>query len=315
MRISGAVILTILFAAWSETVFATSKPGEVRAGSLPDQLSLPPAERSAVSAEPLKPTSIVAVEGGRLTVLVQDRPLAWIIGEISRQSGIEVAGAETVTAVALSVQIKDIPIDQGLREILKNQDVFFLYEAEERGEEGSEEVKAGSLRAIWVYPKGQGRRIAPIPSEQGGRPGQVAEEGPDAGGVLDRAQAIELLIKRKGEQALDDLLRTLQDRDSSLRERALNAALDYGIPLPTSLLDDLVQYDPSPAVRLLALRAIMNGAEEALIEDPHTKTVAELAMSDPSPEVKGLAKQILDRLDDSRPQEEVEPLRGGQDVQ
>jgi hypothetical protein len=312
MKIGSTVILTVLLAA----VFATSQASEeIRAGSMAEHSVLPQAERSSSAAKPTRPPSLVTVEGGRLTLTVENRPIGWIIEEISRQSGIAVAGIETVTGETVSARLKDVPLDQGLREILKDKDLIFLYEAKERGGGVREEAKSvAPLKAVWVYPKGQGRRVAPLLSEQESAPIEIEENGSDHPGASDRARTIERLVKRKGEQALDDLLQALQDRDGQVRERALTAALDYGMPMPPSLLDDLVRYDPSPMVRFLTLKAIVNGAESALNNDPHIRKVAELALSDASPEVKEQAREILNRLDESL-RAEPELSRGEQEVQ
>lgn len=317
MKIGGTVILTVLLAASGGTVFATNQASEgIRPGPMAEHSVLLQAEGASSAAKPTSPPSLVTVEGGRLTLTAVNRPIGWIIEEISRQSGIAVTGIETITAETVSAWLKDVPLDQGLREILKDKDLIFLYEANERGGGAREEAKSVALlKAVWVYPKGQAGRVASLLSEQENAPIEIEENGSDHPAASDRARTIERLVKRKGEQALDDLLQALEDRDGQVRERAITAALDYGMPLPPSLLDDLVRYDPSPIVRLLSLKAMVNGAESALNNDPHIRKVAELALSDTSPEVKEQAREILNRLDEPLWRAESELSQGEQEVQ
>jgi hypothetical protein len=119
-----------------------------------------------------------------------------------------------------------------------------------------------------------------------------------------RAEAIERLIQRQGERALNEVVLALKDRDQQVRERALNAALNSGVPLAEDLLEELAQHDPSSVVRFLALGAVAGTVVDGHLasissENPNIKKVAESALNDPDPVVKEQARQILDQLEHS----------------
>lgn len=317
MRVGGAVILAVLLAA-EETVFAVNEANRDVGVEAPAQRESRPLAEPSSPPTTHEPPAFVTMDGGRLNLLVENRSLAWILEEISRKSGVVVNGAEAVPDAPVSVQLTDIPLDQGLRELLKAQDVFYFYRGDEKGGDGTsrgEERTAGSfLQAVWIFPKGEGRRMAPIPPELWASSRELKQglSHPDA---AERARTIESLVERNGEQARDDLLRALRDRDDQVRERALNVALASGVPLPASLLEELVQGDPSPAVRFLALGAIGIGSGDAPSDDPHIKTVAELALKDPDPDVQEQARQILEQLDQSSRPPDPEPRQGAEDPQ
>jgi hypothetical protein len=313
MRVDGAVLVVVLWLALGGTVFATSEPSEdIPVGSSAENTPVPPTELPSPTTPP-EPPSLVTVEGGRLTVLVENRPLEWILDEISRKSGVAVTGAETETGQPVSVQFKDLPLDQGLREILKDQDAFFFYGVDEKGGDetrGSGEAQSGSsLKAVWVYPKGQGRQIAPVPPEQWASTREMKQgvTDPDPGV---RSRTLELLVEREGERALNEVVLALRDRDDQVRERALHAALNSGMPLLPALLEELVQHDPSPMVRFLALGAVAGSNADSFSSNPNIKKVAEFALNDPSPEVKEQARQILEQLEHSPGPTEPEEQQG-----
>lgn len=223
--------------------------------------------------------SIINFKDGRLSVRVQNRPLEWVLEEISREGRVAIIRADGVGGERVSVQFQDLPLDEGLRQILKEKDAFFFY--------GVEEKPPASLRAIWIYPSRRGRGLAPVPPETWASTkeleGRLTEPDPQA-----RSQAVEALVERKGDRALDVVLQALRDADEQVRSWALYSALSAGVELPTDSLIDLALHDPSHNVRFLAL--------EALATDPNVRTVGEQALNDPSPHVRRKAQEILETL-------------------
>ena len=80
----------------------------------------------------------------------------WLAGA-TQKAGVPIILAEALHDRPLSLQLQDVPLEAGLRELLKEEDVFFFYSAEKA---------PSSLKAVWVYPKGQGRGLEPVPPEQ-----------------------------------------------------------------------------------------------------------------------------------------------------
>ena len=230
---------------------------------------------------------IIAVKGERLTVQVQDRPLDWVLEQVSRESRVAIVRAAGVGDERVSLQLRDVPLDEALRQILTDLDAFFFY--------GVERDEPASLSVVWVYPKGQGRGFAPVSPEEWASTQEMRKQATADPDPAARAQAVEILVERKGGQSLDVVVEALRDRDDQVRTQALYAALSAGIEVPPHALAQMALSDPSPNVRFLAL--------EGLAADPNVGTainvgtIATQALSDPSPHVQIKAREILDRLD------------------
>jgi hypothetical protein len=210
-----------------------------------------------------------------------------LIDQISTQAGVPIVISEEAGSQLVSANFQNLPLDEGLRQLLKKQDAFFFY--------GVDEQEPSSLKVIWVYPKGQGRGMAPVPPEKWASTKDVeamlGDKDPKA-----RGRAIETLVERKGEAALEALLKSLQDSNDEVRARALYGAVKAGVQVPDGVLSTLAVNDPSPDVRLLALQGLSTG--------PDARVAAEHAIDDPSEPVRTQAQEILTRLDEESKQPE-----------
>jgi len=254
----------------------------------------PPSASNRTTTDLATRTSKVADDGpavtlkdGRLSVRAQNRSLRSLTDEISTKAGVPIVISERVGSQLVSVNFKNLPLDEGLRQILNKQDAFFFY--------GVDEQEPSSLKVVWVYPKGKGRGIAPVPAEKWASTKDVeamfADRDPDV-----RGRAIETLVERKREAALQAVLKALQDNSDQVRARALYGALKAGVQVSDGVLSNLAVNDPSADVRLLALQGLANG--------PDARVVAERAVDDPNEPVRVQAREILARLDDEAKQAE-----------
>jgi len=267
---------------------AQSRPSDVRPappGNAPSADKPALAKPSPALAKPSEARPILTVQEGRLTVQVQNRPLDWVLDEISRQGRVAIAKPAGGSSERVSVHLRDVALDEGLRQILKDYDAFFFYSADKKG--------PASLRAVWVYPKGQARGFAPVPPEAWASTRELRNEAETNPDPAARARAIEALVERRGDQAADVVMGALQDGDDDVRTRTLYGALGAGVAIPPDLLAHLALADSSPNVRFLAL--------QALATDPKAKAsvdvagVATQALNDPSPHVQIKAREILAR--------------------
>jgi HEAT repeat protein len=229
------------------------------------------------AGEPRRRDTVRAKEG-RLSVDVQGRSLEWVLGQISRAANVAFVTDEALPETTVSVQFGDIPLDEGLRRILKDQDSFFFYEAEGNA--------PSALRVVWVYPKGQGRSIQPVPPERWASTRDLEKllTDPDADA---RSRAVESLIERQGEKARAVVLRALKDDSARVRTQALYGAFSSGLELPADVLAEALD-DPSSDVRFLALEAIAGRPEAA--------PLARRALGDASPHVRERAREIVAKV-------------------
>lgn len=224
------------------------------------------------------PSPISIDESGRLSVQLEKQPLRLVLSYIAERTGIaiDVSGVDKHTGV--TKQFREIALDEGLRRLLAEQDAFYFYETQGNG--------LAKLQAVWVYPKGRGRKVSP-----GGSSGTLAELEKDLANPDSqiRATAVEQWVESKGSRSTDVVLRGLKDREGQVRNRTLFKALNAGVRLPPDFLSQMALSDPSPEVRVLAL--------QSLTHDPaRAKSVAAGVMNNDSDEaVREFARAIYEQ--------------------
>lgn len=240
----------------------------------------PRSDPSSVRKPAEQPRPLITFKDGRLTVQVQNRPLEWVLEEISRRVHVAIVKAAGVGGERISLQIKNLPLDDALRHILVEHDTFFFYGVEKDG--------PASLRVVWVYPRGKGRGIVPVPPESWASTAELERRLGDPDPAV-RAQSLAGLIERRRDQAVEEVLRGLGDWNEQVRTQALYGALNAGVTIPPETLGQMALGDPSANVRFLAL--------EALGGDPNAGAIAQQALNDPNPQVQQKAREIIRRLE------------------
>lgn len=225
----------------------------------------------------------VSFKAGRLGVDVQGRTLEGVASEIADGSGVPIILDSAVAKYPVTAKFQDLSLDEGLRQILKNCDTFFFYGVDNGG--------PASLKVVWVYPRGKARGMAPLPPEKWASTKDVeamlADKDPQV-----RGKAIEILVERKGEGALDAVLTSLHDDSDQVRARALYGTVRAGVQVPDDVLNNLALNDQSADVRLLALQSLSNSNSQ------DARQIAQRALDDPSEPVRVEARGILTRLDE-----------------
>lgn len=277
MRLA-ALSCTVAIASLAAVVVAAeeSRPRSPQSSVAPTS----PSKAPSSAEKPAEAAKAVTVKDGRLSVRVENLPLAWVLEEIARQGKFAVIAPSGPSRRRVSVQFQDLPMDEGVRQILRGNDAFFFY--------GVDGTAPASLKAVWVYPKGRGRGLQPVPPETWASTAEVESRLSDPDSRI-RAQAVESLVERKGDEARDAVVDALRDQDDQVRTRALYHALSGGVNVPTDLLTELALSDSSTDVRFLALDALAKG--------PEARTIAETTLNDPNPRIRQKAKEMLSALD------------------
>jgi len=227
----------------------------------------------------------ITVQNGRLTASIQDYPMGSALEELSSQITVTLILAEDldIEGDRVSAELKDVPLDEGLRRLLNDYDTFFYY-----GVAGN---TPSSLRTVWIYPKGAASALKPVPPEAWASTKELEASLVDWNPEI-RERAYEALMSRPGSGSRELVLQALRgasETDEEMRQRILSSAISRGMRLPPDLLTDLARWDASEGIRLMAL--------DALTGDPVVKELAVAALGDPSQAVRERAKEILAELD------------------
>lgn len=219
----------------------------------------------------------VSAKAGRVSVQVTNRSLAEVLVEVTSLTRVALAVHDEGLATRLvSAQFSDLPVEDALRLLLRDQDVFYFYGADRPG--------TSVLRAVWVYAKGKGKGLLPVPPEQWASTRELEQALHDRDPAT-RAKALEALVERKGSGAAEAVQSALSDEQAQVRTGALYGAMMAGLSLPPATLGALALSDPSPDVRFLSLQALKN--------DPAARPIIEQALQDPSPQIRNAAQDIL----------------------
>jgi hypothetical protein len=222
----------------------------------------------------------IEVRDGTICFDIRDSILTEVLSLISALTDIRFTISDALETQRVTFRTTHpAPVEAALRKLLRDMDFFTLYTAQANGGQ--------TLAAVWVYPRGSTRDIAPVPAELWASTGEFERQLADRSSEV-RARAIEELIARSGAAALPRVFEALVDDNADVRQRALDAALTAHLEVPLSQLQSLVFNDVSPEVRLRAL--------QALEELPDTTWIIEAATADADPNIRREARNILQRL-------------------
>lgn len=234
----------------------------------------------------------MVVDRGRLTATIVDYPLHDVLEELSARSGITFVPGDGLDGERISAELQRLPLDEGVRRLLQHYDSFLYYGAVDQD-------TPSSLRAVWVFPKGQAITLRPVSPEVWASTKEAEASLADPNPLI-REQAYRMLMSRPGSGNLELVLLALRgasETDEGLRQRLLSTAFSQGLDVPADLLVDLVRNDISEEIRAMAL--------DGLAGNPDARDVATFALSDPSEAVRNRAKNLLAEIDAIRSREAI----------
>jgi hypothetical protein len=239
------------------------------------------------AAEILSPQLSISYEKGLLRLSIRDCQLLQVFEELAAKTRVAIFPAPGVGAERVSLEVANVGLEEGLRRLLHDQsyDLFFYYRSVKQG--------PASLRAVWIYPPGEGEGLKPVPPEAWASSRELEAYLGDADPRV-RERAYEAFLDRPGahhRELILDALRGTRETDDGVRERLLSAAVSRGVAIPADLLVDLATTDRSEQIRWMALNA--------LAQDAAVRPVAEAALNDPSPSVRERARDILNELENA----------------
>lgn len=228
----------------------------------------PSAQLSKESTLSVSENHSVRVEHDRLSLNVNDVPLQVLLRELSRATGVPIFNALGARAPLISAELRDVPFEAGLRELLPTLDVLFLY--------GSDNQRTSALRAVWVLPAGTGKQAIvmddPMPTP--------------------KSQDVSAASPLEGQND-ERLIHALQDSRAEVRLQALAETVVSTTILPIPVLQDLSRTDPAAEVRMAALLELARSANDRQA----VRVAAEFAVNDPDLSVQSTAQEMLQTVD------------------
>ena len=190
-----------------------------------------PQPRAAASRAAMK----VTITDGALTLTADRQSLHTVLGLISSRTRIPIVVSDSLTDARVSIALRAVPLEDGLRRLLSAYDAFYLFSANDGN-------APASIQTIWVFARGEGHDLKPVPPTVWGDTKDLEARLDDSDPGV-RSQAIEALIERLGERGLPTVQRGLLDPDEGVRLATLSAAGNAGIEVPASDLHAVVLTD------------------------------------------------------------------------
>jgi hypothetical protein len=212
---------------------------------------------------------LIRFSNNLLTVKLKDAPLEKVLTEIAHQAGIQIVFYGLLEGV-VSADFTDLPLDEGLRRLIRDLDHIFLYR------EGKTGISEPEVKKVLVYSK-KGKKpnerlrtglIGPQKRPTQDPPTASPEFGVKALEDKDpevRQEAVDRLAESKDERAIIELTKVLlNDKDGDVRESAAEALGELGDERAIAPLVQALK-DKDAGVRESAVDALGRIGGEAVI--------------------------------------------------
>ncbi len=221
---------------------------------------------------------VLTLQHDHLSAAIENLPLRDVLEKLSRLTDIEVSLEGSVGDESVTVEFKNLPLEDGIRRILQGKSFALTYTQTSFSKGHAALPKVVGIR---VVPKGAGQSInkesadSVIPfssSDTRERPPESLE-----------ARTREALPPPESATASG-----LRDQDPKVREAILEKLGQTGQTVPVEPLAEMALTDASPALRMDALELLAEKGGDAALDS------LKQALQDPDPGVRGLAQGLLD---------------------
>jgi len=221
---------------------------------------------------------VLTLKGNLLNAKIETVSLKEVLERLSRLTNIEVSLEKSVVDETVSVEFKNLPLEEGIRRILQGKSYALTYARN---------------------PFSKGRRV--LPKVVGIR---VVPEGPGSSMDKERADSVILLpgssARGRTPESLEGQMGNalspkdsdkglgLRDQDPKVREAALERLGQGDQPMPVDSLAEMVLTDKSPQLRMDAMGLLAEKGGDGALD------TLKQAIRDPDPGVSGLAKGLIE---------------------
>jgi hypothetical protein len=243
---------------------------------------------------------LINVRNDRLTLALQSVPWAAVLMELERQTGVTFR-MEGPLDGTVTEAFEALPLEQGLRRLLRHSNFIFLYAGAPHGQQSE-----SRLVQVWIVPRSNGsagqadttppRRqvIQPAYREGQGPLASVVNGGTTAEQMETQERAPEVLATAQGPRDREAMSWALQDPDADVRESAVSDLADVKDAAAVEHLRRALVEDASAAVRGSAAEALAEIASVQAIE------ALRLALRDKASAVRERAVEALGTIGEPR---------------
>jgi hypothetical protein len=232
----------------------------------------------------------IQLSDNQLSLAITNQPLHEIAKTIAQQAKLDIQIANDVPNVNVDMQFSKLPVQQGLQRLFENYDTFFYY--------GNSATTSAKLITVWVFPKGKGEILTPMPELIASANPNLSFNTSDSD-PQQRASATALVIENNGPEAEAVLQAALDDPEENVRMNALQASAVSAATIPIARLNDLALHDPSATVRVMAITSLLKQFEDGRISAADVTETVNLALNDSESSVAEVAKQIIASFDEA----------------
>lgn len=240
-----------------------------------------------------------------LTADIAGAPLREVLAELSQAIGVKIFVADPVSAKAISIKFEKLPVEEGIKRILKGnnytltrraQPTAFAVEKSDRGDgkkvsASSEEMAVAEIRVFSRDSKADVATLKELGVADTRRAAQVAalaKQALEAETAKARSVALAGFVEQADRSQLTGtLVAALKDEDASVRLLALESMADGEDP-PLEPVAGAALLDESPSNRRTAVDALLSIHGAAAIP------TLEQALKDPDPAVQKTARSALE---------------------
>jgi len=254
------------------------------------------------SAGMTAPGFALSMRDNLLSAKIEGAPLWQVLAELSR-AGVKVSFEDLSSEEKVSATFEDLPLEEGIKRLLQGKNHTLAYDQ-------TASSAAQRVAEIRILPSRQSlendldKLVAAAPAGRSDTPcapadGRSVEElvsevlhSPD---VAKRTAALKALGEKDKQdpKVVETMVAAFEDKAIEVRSAALEIVLLKNISVPEEALEQMAFRDQSPQLRLGALDGLVDKSESGA-----AKSYLERALQDPDPEVKDLAAQMLERIDD-----------------
>jgi HEAT repeat protein len=238
-----------------------------------------------------------------LTADIAGVPLHEVLAELSRAIGVKTFVADAVSGKAIYVKFEKLPVEEGIKQILKGENYTLVRKKQPTGftiEEGDrvrtvresgEELAVAEIHVFSRNSTAEATTLKEVQvddSKQAAQVAALAKQALEAETAKARLAALRKFVKQADRSQLTStLISALKDEDASVRGLALESIADGEDP-PLKPIADAALLDESPTNRRTAIDALLS------IHGAVAIPTLEQALNDPDPAVQEAASSALE---------------------